>query len=271
MEMIPINPDQGVPRSLETLHLEVSTATPKGFAPAGGGDPFTNFQVVSDALSVSLAAKLGLSAIFNGSVSANDKGFCFDAMTYTDQYTETQVGGGIAGTRYGVGLRVLLRVRDLSVDASLNMGMVGAAVALGRAQATYEIKGLGLGPGILPLILGDLPVLGDFTYETYLKLNSTVVKKVADYIKANKDTLTAVPVSVAVVRPLDYSGQARVTYYAMRQIAKGRPLGRALDAAPPALDRETIRSVYVVHTGSEDLTAGPGDEARRAADDWLRL
>ena len=60
-------------------------------------------------------------------------------------------------------------VRTLATGVAAGGVLVagGAAVALGRAQATYEIKGLGLGPGILPLILGDLPVLGNLFRHTH--------------------------------------------------------------------------------------------------------
>ena len=270
MDMIPINPTRTRTGALAVLAAELGEdqAQPVSLA---GADPFSNFQVVSDALSVSMAASLNIGSIFSGSASANEKGFFFDAMTFTDRYMDQPVAGGIVGTRWGIGLRVLLRVRNLAANASLNFGMVGAAVELNMAQARYEILGLGIGIDGLILVLEELPALGDFKYETYLMLNGSVVKKLAAYIKDNKSALQPQPVAVAVARPLDPSLRARAIYYAVRSIASGQPLGRALDKAPIVLDHETIRRIYIDRTGSDDLEAAPVPDAKREAETWLRV
>src|SRR3954452_1277970 len=59
--------------------------------------------------------------------------FYFDAMAFSDQYEEHQSAGKpVAATRWGIGIRILLRVTPTSGDAEFTFGLVSAAVQLGR-------------------------------------------------------------------------------------------------------------------------------------------
>lgn len=245
----------------------------EGATPVPLADParaLSNFNVVSDALSISIAARLGVGSIFSGAVSAKDRGFYFDAMTYTDAYQEhTLPDRRIYATRWGVGIRVLLRVLDIAGNASLNFGLVGAAVELQQARAQYEITGIGIGIDGLVIVLEELPAIGDFKYETYQKLNGAVVKKLAAYIKEHKAQLVPQPVAVGLTANLDPLRQSRSVYYAIRSIADRRPLNEALSGASAVLDRDVVRSIYVQITNSDDAAAKPDRESERVAEEWL--
>jgi len=233
---------------------------------------FSNFKVVSDALSIELAGKLGVGSIFTGAISSRDRGFFFDAMTFTDEYSEQSMGGtGVIATRWGVGIRVVLRVTERIVNASLNFGLVGAAVELQQASARYEIIGIGIGIEGLQIVLEELPALGDFRYETYQKLNSNIVKKLADHIKNNQATLVPQPVAVIINPPLNPLENSRAIYFAMRAIAGRQKLGEALSKANPTLDRDVIRSVYTQIAGIDDVGVQPSKEAEKDAETWLKI
>ncbi len=271
MNMIPINPVRTKSGALAVLVAELGEERARPTPLPPGADPFESGHVDMGALSVSLAASLNVGTIFGGSLSANDKGFFWDIGAYTDVPDDDPAPGGITATRWGVALRVLLRVRDLSGSASLGISMVGAAVELNMAQARYEILGLGIGIDGLLLVLDELPALGDFTHETYLKLNGAVMKKMADYIRDNVGALHPQPLAVEVDRDLDPGARARATVYAIRSIADGQTLGAALELAPVGLDRAMIRGVYQDRTGSQEPAAIPSDTARREARAWLKV
>lgn len=230
-----------------------------------------NFQVISDSLSLDVAGKLGLGSIFGATTSASDKGFYFDAMTFTDEYVPRETADKvILATRWGVGVRVLLAVTDIKGEASLNFSLVGAAVELQQARARYEIQGIGIGLDGLRIVLEELPAIGDFKYDTYMKLNGSVVKKLAAYLGEHSADLEPLPIAVALARPVDTLIGARAVYYAMRRIADRRRLRDALQEAPQALDRETIRKIYVQVTKSDDPNEQPSQAAEDEAKAWLR-
>ena len=271
MNMIPINPVRDKNNALAVLVAELGPELARPVPLPEGANPFQSGQVDMGALSISLAASLSVGTIFGGSVSANDRGYYWDIGAFTDVIAADPKPGGITATRWGVALRVLLRVRDLSGSASLGISMVGAAVELNMAQARYEILGLGIGIDGLLLVLDELPALGDFTHETYLKLNGAVMKKMAAYINDNIGALHPQPLAVHVDRDLDPISRARAVLYAVRAIAGQQSLRGALDLAPVGLDRETVRSVYKDRTGNLDPAVFPGQAAIREASAWLKV
>ena len=269
-DFVPISPLRTKSGALVSL---IEHLGEKDSMPVALGDKATalsNFQVVSDAMSISAAATLGVGSIFRGALSGNERAFFFDAMAYADRYEEQRLPDQkVIGTRWGVGIRVLLRVALLEANATVNFGLVGAAVELGRARARYEIIGIGIGIDGLVAVLEELPSIGDFKYETYLKLNGNVVKKLAKLISTKKDELVPEPVAVALTRPIDPISHARSIYYAVAAIGDRRPLNDALHGRPVTLDADAIRNVYA-YFGVPDGSAKPSEDAERQADKWLR-
>jgi hypothetical protein len=230
-----------------------------------------NFTVVSGSLSLSLAVSLSLGTIFKGTIAANEKAFFLDAMTYTDEYAEKALtGGGVYATRWGIGIRIYLRVQDFSGNATLNFGLVGAAVELNQASAQYEISGVGIGAEGLVAVLEELPAVGDFKYETFLKINGSILKKLATHIKDNKASLKPLPIAVAVARALDPSVTSRSYYFAIRKIADRKSVAEALAAAPATIDRDILRNAYATVAGVSNESERPSKDAEQRAEDWLR-
>ena len=270
MNFIPINPVRTESGALAMLVSELSEHAARPVELGANDDPFSNFRIVSDSLSTSIAGKLGIGAIFKGAANGSDQGFYFDAMTFTDKYREQSLPDqSISATRWGVGIRVLLRVYDVRGDASLNFGLVGAAVELQQARAQYEIMGFGIGIDGLIAVLEEIPAIGDFKYDTYQKLNGTVVKKLAAYIKEHQALLKPEPVAVALIQPLDPLLNARSVYFAMRCIADRRPLTDALSKAGVTYDRETVRKLYLQVAGKLNDSERPSREAEQQAERWL--
>jgi hypothetical protein len=105
-------------------------------------------RVSNQEIDVTLAGNLNIGTIFTGSVSASDVGYWLDAMAYSDQYENAPGPNGLVlGNRFGYGLRVLFRVRQLSGKANLNYGLIGASVDAGFAQAV----GTSAAPPQLPI------------------------------------------------------------------------------------------------------------------------
>jgi hypothetical protein len=275
MDMLPIDPmltEEGAIAALSGV-FGPSAAMPVPLEVAE--DPFSSFQVVTGNLSVSTAAKLNIASIFGGSVNYNDKAYYFDAAAYTDKLKEGVLGDTVVfATRWGVGLRIALRVSDIKTELSGNFGAVAAAVELGAAKARYEIRGLGLGIDGLVIVLDSLSTLADFNYDTYYKVNTQVLKNLADYIRANKATLKAVPIAAALTKPLEVDPvvQGKSVLYAVTMIKDRRSLGDALRQGTANYDEQVIRRVYQTIIGEDVTDTTPiADEPRQRAQAWLRV
>jgi hypothetical protein len=160
--------------------------TAKSIATSTGLDmPILDTRVSNQQIDVTFAANINLGIIFTGSVAYNETGYWLDAMAYTDKFEEDPAEDGvIVAERFGVGLRVLMRVQTINGQASLNYGLIGAALDIRNATASYEIDSFGLGAGALNTILGGIAQGGDLTSDTFYKINSVVLKSLVDYILA---------------------------------------------------------------------------------------
>jgi hypothetical protein len=233
---------------------------------------YTNFQVVQDSIMVSAAAKLQIGSIFGGATSGKEQGFYFDAIAFTDEYEQGSLGDKVIfATRWGIGIRIAIRVSEMKTDFSFNLGAIAAAVQLGAARAQYEILGLGMGVDGLTIVLDNVAPISDFTYETYLAVKEKVVKGLSDYIKQNSATLSPQPIAVGISQPVDadFMTQAQSVVYAMKRISKSKSLKDAIDQAGTRLSSGVIRRTYKEIVGDIPDTDEPSSTAEGRADKWL--
>ena len=266
MEWIPV-PTAGV----SEIAPVAANAPSVVIAPAAVEDT----RVSNQEISVTLAGNLNLGAIFTGSVSGNEVGYWLDAMAYSDRYEETPLPNGLVlASRFGFGLRVMFRVRKLNPKANLNYGLIGAAIDAGFAQASYEIDAIGFGAQAaqaLSMILDGIAGSGpSLTSDTFYKLNSSILKNLVTYIKANLATLQPMRVA-ALVRSLldaDSLDTSHALLFAMRQISNGKTLQDVLAAAGD-MDSSAIRLAYANVMGDVSDTTRPSRPDRHKADEWL--
>lgn len=231
--------------------------------------PMSSFTVTATEMDISVAAKLALGNIFSGSIKFGDRAFYLDAVQYVEEYSETP-GNPVVGTRWGVGLRVLLHVTDIKVNLNFNFSIVGSAVDLGFAKAEYEIDGFGLEGG-LQVVLGQLSGFGSLSAETYYKINNQVIPKLGQYMIDNPSKLKPVPFQVQLIQPMviDNLLSARSIVYGMRRLRDGRTFNEAVAQAGEKYDKDEIRAVYLKLAPNTGPNEKPQQSAREAADEWL--
>lgn len=227
------------------------------------------FTLIASEIDISVAAKLSVGGIFSGSMKYGDRAFYLDAAKFIDEYKETP-GNPVVGTRWGVGLRVLLHVSDIKVGVNLDFHIVGAAVDLGYAKALYEIDGFGIEGG-MEVVLGELHGFGNLSAETYFKINDMVIPKLAQYMHDNPSKLIPVPFQVQLIQPIDIDPilSGRSILFAMRRLKDGDSLNQALTHAAGKYDRDEIKVVYTKLAPSPNPDEKPPQSARQAADEWL--
>ena len=232
-------------------------------------------RVSNQQIDVTLAGNLNIGAIFGGTVAAGEVGYWLDAMAYSDQYENAPGPNGvILGNRFGYGLRVMFRVKQLSAKAKLTYNLIGASVDAGFAQAGYEIEAYGFGPQAphaLATILDGVASSGTtLTADTFYKLNSSILKNLVAYIESNEATMQPVRVATLVSnsKPGDSLDVSQAVLYAMRAISSGATLEAALKSAGD-LDPTSIRLAYSSIMGDVPSNTEPSNANSAAADRWL--
>jgi len=164
----------------------------------------------------------------------------------------------------------MFRVQVLDASANLNLAFLGASLDAQLATANYEIDGFGLGAAALPTILDGLNSSGTLTGDALYKLNTTVLTKLAEYIKQNASTLQPQRVAalISIPKPGASLAVSQAVLYAKRQIAQGHNLQTALEGAGD-LDPATIGLVYSDALTSSDQSVVPNAIQRQSASDWL--
>ena len=207
--------------------------------------PFSSFRVAAEEISLQVAAKLDVAAVFKGSFQFSDMGLVFDAVAYTDKYLPDPGDAAVIMTRWGAGMRVAMKITDIQGSLSASFGAVAASAELNLAKASYEILGLGLGLEAFSAILGGLPAMGEFGLEAYAKLTRTVYGALKDYIEQHQADLIPVPLAVGLREEMDTDPvvEARSVYLAAHWRDRNKSEAWVLERYP-YLDAELVHRVY---------------------------
>lgn len=241
MNVYPVSPTRTNDGAILSLAAVMSPEAARPIPLADGVSPYSSFRIASEQVSVTVAAKLDVAAVFKGSTSFSDKGFVFDAVAYADAYNQDP-SAPIVMTRWGSGMRVAVRLSDVKADVAGGFGAVAASAQLGLGKAQYEILGLGLGLDALVTILAELPAMGEFGVDAYAKLTTSVYNALRTYITDHRDDLIPVPFAVGLRDKIerDPITDARSIYVAMYSRKRGKSkdwvLDRYKDVDPSLVD-----------------------------------
>ena len=228
-------------------------------------NPFAQFKVMQNSMNIDTAAKLGVSI---ASISGSFKSFVlnYEAMLYTEKITTTPIGGKIYGTRWGAGLRVVLKVSDIQSKASFNFGAIAAAAELGLAKVEYEINGIGISK---PNILKVLPGPGEFNFENYNKILEAA-DKVKRYMADHSDELRPEPFQVFMSDEInkDIFKDSQSIIYAARNVMSRNTLAEAIANARGRFSPEIITGFYA-KVGIFEDNVRPSREDKREAQSFL--
>lgn len=237
----PINPLLKEDGSFYTLSLEKNASELKPVVLSENDNPFAQFRVLQNTLSIETAAKLGVSV---GSLKGSFKSFClnYEAMLYTEKITSTPIGGKIYGTRWGAGLRVVLKISDIESKANFNFGAIAAAAELGLARVEYEITGIGISK---PTILKALPGPAEFNFTNYNKILEAA-EKVRKYMADHSEELNPEPFQVFMSDEInkDIFADSQAVIYAARNVVSRNTLSEAIANSSGLYSPDIITGFY---------------------------
>jgi hypothetical protein len=261
----PINPLRTTEGSFYALSLMDNAKELKPLPLAEDENPFSQFKVMQRSLNIQTAADLGVAI---GAISGSFKSFClsYEAMLFTEKISTAPIGGKIYGTRWGAGLRVVLKVSDIQSKANFNFGAIAAATELGLAKVEYEISGIGISS---PRILKVLPGPGEFNFENYNKILEAA-DKVKRYMADNPDKLKPEPFQVFMSDEInkDIFKDSQSVMYAARNVMSRNSLGEALSNARGRFSPDIITGFYA-KVGILDENQRPTRDDKREAQSFL--
>lgn len=228
-----------------------------------------SFDIVNTTMSAEMAVKLGFGPMFSGGAGRKTQAFFYEATVFNNVLQPASVPGAmIVGTRWGVGLRISVKVTSDEVDTDLSIGLIAAKVHLRRASASYRIEGLGLGAAALTAVADVLPTIGEFSLDAYKRIGD-VTKILGTYLTTNIASLVPIPYQIAIARQLtrDQLVEARSVVYAMKCLARGLDVDRAEREGGLDVDLATVQEVYG-HNATNP--AAPTGSEQDAAKQWVK-
>lgn len=275
MPLIPINPALTETGSLGALVSELGDEGARPIALADDEDVLKgNFDVLYDDISIRVAAAAKVSPIFEGESTSSSRAVYFDAATYIDKFRDVPLDGpGITRTRWGVGLRIALKITNFDAKMKAGLGIIAASAELGLTTVKYHIQGLGLGVQGLGWVLSGFPAFGSFDAEAYGRIKTDVIAKLALFLQEHSDDLTPQAYAVDLTSGLDtdYVMEARSVLFAMNRIRDRKPLDEALEIGSNHFDLVIVRRVYNEIALGTPSDQKPADWAKKRAEEWLSI
>ena len=223
----------------------------------------------SDSVSFQNSSELQISAIADVSSDYNSKTIIFDVVIYWNIY-DAQPKGKIIETRYGVGVRMKIKVTEMEFGTDINFAAVGASAKLGLANVGYEIQGIGIKD---KKIIKDLPDPKDLDESTINDIVDSFKKLLKSIGDSDLSEFNPQPIAIKVKDAMEVDSALihQSVTYAYHKLRKRRKLKTILDEARENnLSIEKIKEVYAV-AGVTDENDLPSFSQSRDAGEWLLI
>lgn len=231
---------------------------------------FNGFELAFRSMTARVAAELKVSNMFSVGMHGDTLAFTLDAIAHSGHPERGEVNGIAYERRWGVGIRVALRMTEIKAAAAFTFAGVAAQAELGKANVFYHVVGLGLDDATIAALL-DVPIQASFGAATFVAIQAAF-DAVADHLSTpglvpHEYSVPQVP---SVKSPVNH---ARTINYAMSKLSQQESLAEALRSAKPHgdLDGTGIAVIYSRMGGEDgfDDAGKPKPEVIARARKWL--
>lgn len=172
---------------------------------------------------------------------------------------------------FGISIRWIINIQKLNASANItSLPMIAASGQFNyvNASARFEVNGISSRE-----IIALIPAPKDFTTETYAEFNEAFMK-IKDKIWDENVTITpkilGIYANIADKNESLFDDSVTISY-ALRMIAKGKTLGKALENINEDTKRDLITSVYMEVAKTTDLNGFISNSSREDALEYIQL
>ncbi|GJM64874.1 hypothetical protein [Persicobacter diffluens] len=224
-----------------------------------------------DSISISFqnSSEIQVSAIADVSSDYNSKTIIFDAMIYWNIY-DAEPKGKILETRYGVGVRMKMKVSEMEFGTDINFASVGASAELGLANVGYEIRAIGIND---KKIIQDLPNPQDLDESTISNIIDSFKKLLNKIGNSDLGDFNPQPIAIKIKDQTDVDSTLvhQSVTFAYQKLCKRKKLKNILaEARKNNLFIEKVKEVYA-DFGITKENDKPSFSQKRDALEWFRI
>jgi len=222
-------------------------------------------------VSADFSSSLKLSSIIDVSGKFNTINITRDISFYKDVSDNPVPGSKVTETRWGVGLRLTLRISNVEFGTKINYASIGAASEMGHAFVEYEITGLGISDAEL---LKEFPGPQDINEETMASINTAFNNLKNKLAEMDTTKMQPQPYMIRVNEPekVDPTLEAQGFVFCLKQIADKNRLRTAIQEAQPlGIKREQVAAIYKERCNITAEDDRPSGDQKRAAERWLNF
>ncbi len=189
----------------------------------------------------------------------------------TDVSENGYEGSNVIETRYGVGIRLKVKISNIAIGTKINYYVVGAASEMGHANVEYEISGIGISD---TSFLSELPGPINITQDSMSDIKKAFIKLKNKLANIDVENLKPQPYSIKVKEPekIDPTLKSQAIVFSIVKVAERTRLADAIkEGANIGLNKNDIINAYKDEfeiTGLNDRILGSD---KREARDWLLM
>ncbi len=189
----------------------------------------------------------------------------------TDVSDHGHEGSEVIETRYGVGIRLKVKISNIAMGTKVNYWVVGAASEMGHANVEYEISGIGISDTDF---LSELPGPIDITQDSMSQIRNTFDNLTKKLASLDMKDLTPQPYSIKVSEPkeIDPTLKAQAVVFSIGKVAERTRLDEAIkEGMGLGIDKEDIIKAYKDEFEITELDERIAGSNKRDAKDWLLM
>ena len=217
--------------------------------------------------SADFSSDLKIAAVAEIDTNFNSVVLTRDIAWFLDTNENCPENSQVIETRYGVGIRLLIKLSNVEFGTDVNFGAVGAISELNLANVEYSISGIGFADKAL---LELLPGPQDINQDTIDQLNKSLNKIKTHLSEMDVNSLNPQPYKIRVMESekVDPTIEAQAFVLSARQIRDRMKLNETINKANKSgINEKLIKDSYK-ELGVND-NSRITNQQRNEAIDWL--
>jgi len=220
-------------------------------------------------VSLNFSSSLKIASTIDASGKFNTVTLNRSIASYSDVSDNGFEGSKVIETRYGIGIRLKLKISNIAIGTEVNFSSIGAVSELGHANVEYEISGIGISD---PDFLKELPGPINISQNSMNDINKAFNKLKDKISEMDVSKLNPQPYRIRVNEPekIDPTLKAQATVFSIGKVANRTKLADAINEGTElGINKEHIISTYKTKFEISNINQRIGASDKNEAREWL--